>query len=527
MASIVDKAKGAVEAVSAIANIAASGGLNFSGILDPDEQSCRQRKEHYQRIPECGALVGRSVLLMSLAPALSMTLGNLRYDTHAAGASICLAMLPRGNSADMALPSTVRFEASIGDKAVVSLDGGEGAQTVLTGKVHAIRREFEFIRVIMSDIGDLAGYRPSATLEGQDAQSVVNKLASDVSLSTNDVDIDLDLAVYVAHPGRTAAEHIAKLAELSGGIAYSDGDGSLNVKQKPSGPADSALKYGREVISYQTRSAGALSAQRFAMGFGPAGSGGADDALRPSVDAIPGSASDGGAGVWRVPTPVLRVPSAATTASGALQGIAAAQAERVTAHCFLLPAAAAGKRDRSAGAARRTIERPMAHHASRAQLRAGFRHNQILGRDRIGRIVVGRRTAGRCRRCDRRSAVSTALLFDGIARIARHEAAARPVASVGVVTSIYGNDGTTPDHAVSVKLRESGLRSAARAHRSWRFWSGGDSVGWRAGAWYLSRGRLQRSGGDWTPLPSRPESSQARRAADRIAPAVGQRRSRS
>lgn len=33
--SVVDKAKGAIEAVSAIANIAASGGLNFSGILDP------------------------------------------------------------------------------------------------------------------------------------------------------------------------------------------------------------------------------------------------------------------------------------------------------------------------------------------------------------------------------------------------------------------------------------------------------------------------------------------------------------
>jgi hypothetical protein len=33
--SVVDKAKGAVEAVSAIANVAASGGLSFSGILDP------------------------------------------------------------------------------------------------------------------------------------------------------------------------------------------------------------------------------------------------------------------------------------------------------------------------------------------------------------------------------------------------------------------------------------------------------------------------------------------------------------
>lgn len=53
--------------------------------------------------------------------------------------------------------------------------------------------------------------------------------------------------------------------------------------------------------------------------------------------------------------------------------------------------------------------------------------------------------------------MSTALLFDGIARIARHEAAARPVASAGVVTSIYANDGSSPDHAVTVKLRESGL----------------------------------------------------------------------
>lgn len=275
---------------------------------------------------------------MSLAPALSVTLGSLRYDTHAACASIRLALLPRGSSAEIALPSNVRFEAATGDKAVVSLDGGEGAKTVLTGKVHSIRREFDFIRVTVTDSGDLTGYRPSATLEGQNAQDVVKKLASDVSVSTNEVDIDLDLAVYVAHPGRTAAEHIAKLAELGGGIAYTDGDGSLNAKKKPSGPADSALKFGREIMAYETRSADALSPQRFAMGFGPAGSGGADDALRQSVDAIPGSAAEGGAGVWRVPAPVLRVPSAATTASGALQSIAAGQAQRVTAHCFLLPA---------------------------------------------------------------------------------------------------------------------------------------------------------------------------------------------
>ena len=52
--------------------------------------------------------------------------------------------------------------------------------------------------------------------------------------------------------------------------------------------------------------------------------------------------------------------------------------------------------------------------------------------------------------------MSAALLFDSVSRIARHEALARAVASVGVVTSIFPNEGV-PDHAVTVQLRDSGL----------------------------------------------------------------------
>jgi uncharacterized protein involved in type VI secretion and phage assembly len=52
--------------------------------------------------------------------------------------------------------------------------------------------------------------------------------------------------------------------------------------------------------------------------------------------------------------------------------------------------------------------------------------------------------------------MSAALLYDSVARIARHEAGARAVASVGVVTSQFAYEGT-PDHAVSVKLRDSGI----------------------------------------------------------------------
>ncbi|CAN7556492.1 MULTISPECIES: phage baseplate assembly protein V [unclassified Variovorax] len=52
--------------------------------------------------------------------------------------------------------------------------------------------------------------------------------------------------------------------------------------------------------------------------------------------------------------------------------------------------------------------------------------------------------------------MSAALLYDSMARIARHEATARPVASVGVVTSQFAHSGTA-DHAVSVQLRDSGV----------------------------------------------------------------------
>jgi hypothetical protein len=52
--------------------------------------------------------------------------------------------------------------------------------------------------------------------------------------------------------------------------------------------------------------------------------------------------------------------------------------------------------------------------------------------------------------------VSAALLFDSVSRIARHEAAARPVSAVGVVTSVFPNEGPA-DHAVTVQLRDSGL----------------------------------------------------------------------
>lgn len=49
------------------------------------------------------------------------------------------------------------------------------------------------------------------------------------------------------------------------------------------------------------------------------------------------------------------------------------------------------------------------------------------------------------------------LLYDAVARIARHEAGARPVAALAVVSEVHTTVVGRPDHAVTVKLRDSGV----------------------------------------------------------------------
>jgi hypothetical protein len=276
---------------------------------------------------------------MSLAPSLSVTLGNLRYDTHALELEACLEWLPRGGSVTVTLPASVRFETAAGDDASMDVDGGEGQEPIFTGKVRFIRHDFRRIRVTLADAAaDLAAYKPSQTFEKQNAGRVIRTLAADAGVTVGSIDVDIDLPTYVAHPGRTAAEHIAELARLGGAIAFIDADNRLQAPARPSGQPSSALLYGREIVSYTSGEFEIPNPQRLAIGCGPAGSAGAPDALRPTLDFLPFSAAAGGVGVVRYPVPLLRTPMAATDASTALQTANAARGKRLRARCFLLPA---------------------------------------------------------------------------------------------------------------------------------------------------------------------------------------------
>jgi hypothetical protein len=273
-----------------------------------------------------------------LTPSATVTLGNLRYDSHMSDVVARLALLPGVNSLNAVLPADVEVSAAAGDAGSLEMDGGEGAQTVLTGKICSLRRNLLATNVAVTDGGaDLAGLRPCATYEKQNGKDVIRALAGESGIDVGTLDLDLPLAAYVAHQKRTAAEHIAYLADLAGSTARVDGGGSLQVNPWPEGQPEAALLYGREVIDYEVRDRPGPQVRRVTVGNGPAGSTDAPDALRHTSSILPGDAPAPGAdAVWKT-APVLRTPATAQAASQAEEQRAAAAGSRVRARCFLLP----------------------------------------------------------------------------------------------------------------------------------------------------------------------------------------------
>ena len=316
---------------------------------------------------------------MSLTLSATVTLGNLVYGSHSPDIAVSLSVLPGVNSFTVRLPSNAQIDAGPGDPALLQLENGDQAPAggvgglvgaaapalggaaggavgalgsalgaggssappgaVLTGKVRGRRRGVMAMDVAVADGGaDLSAMRPATTYEKQSGADVIRALAAEAGLEIDTVDIDLPLAAYVAHQGRTAAEHIAYLARLSGAWATFNAAGALAVRAWPEDQPELALRYGREIIDYEVRDRPAPPAERVSVGNGPAGSPDAPDALRFSMEGLPGSAPAPGAGaVWQ-PVPLLRTPKAATTASQAANAEVGSGATRIYARCFLLPA---------------------------------------------------------------------------------------------------------------------------------------------------------------------------------------------
>jgi hypothetical protein len=280
---------------------------------------------------------------MTIVPTASATLGNLRYDKQIVALSVRLVLLPDIGTASVTLPGSVQLDVTPGDDAQVELggvgiSGDDGPNLVLTGTVTRIRRGFDLVSVEIADAGAaLAGFRPADTYTAGSATDVVSALLDASGCDAGEVRLDLPLAMYVADQTRTAGEHVAALARLAGGLATVGADGAVSAVPVPTQPS-AALKYGRDFTAYEMSERAAAPAQLVAVGAGAAGAPDAPDALRPTVEPLTGDGPDPGPdAVWR-PEPVLRTPTAVSTASAALTAYATSWARRLHARCVLLPA---------------------------------------------------------------------------------------------------------------------------------------------------------------------------------------------
>lgn len=274
-----------------------------------------------------------------MTPRIVLTLGDARYDVHAAALTAALGLLPRAGTARCLLPAAVDLDAAPGDDAVLVLDSGDEEADVLTGTVRAVRRGLRGVEVMVADAGAaLAAFRPATTYEALSLGDVIENLAADAGVTTElRMSRDTRLPHYVAHPARTAAEHVAALAALGGAHAFVDAAGTLVVQDVPEGRPDRALRYGRELLAYEVAEAAPAGAAPTVLGTGPAGSADAPEARVPSFDRLPAGAPAAGADARWLAAPVLRTPEGATTATEAAARRRGAEAERVRAEAFLLP----------------------------------------------------------------------------------------------------------------------------------------------------------------------------------------------
>ncbi len=264
--------------------------------------------------------------------------GNLRYDSHAVAVSADLVLLPGTNAIRCLLPAAVRVDASPGDPAVVTLGNGETEATVLTGTVQSISRAFTGTGITAVDGAALmARGRPASTLQSQPPGDAIRALAGDVAATVGRVTLSPEpLPYYAATQQRTAAEHVAALAEIGGGLAVVDGDGRVNAFLRPAGTADAALRYGRELVDLR------VSVERpdpdvAVVGAGAAATAGDPRALQPAAGALSGDARSAAVDmVWR-PIPALRTPASRQAAGRELQARRSARVRRLLAVCWLQP----------------------------------------------------------------------------------------------------------------------------------------------------------------------------------------------
>lgn len=273
---------------------------------------------------------------MSLRTATSLVLDRLQYDRQILAVDVDLALLPGTNRAAVAIAAGVRFEAEPGSEASLTLDGGEGGETVLTGTVESVERSQRATWVSLIDAGSsLGNVRAHETWSGLLGAQIISKLADLAGVSTGLVVSTTQTASYVGDPRRTAAEHVARIAQLSNAFAAVDGAGRLTVAPWPIELPTAAMRADREFVSLAT--AKRRPSHEFAVvGASGAAIAAAPDAFLMSTEAV-SSTNDPEPGRSWVADPLLRTTTDVKLANKGSESRRGAVTTTLDGTCWLQP----------------------------------------------------------------------------------------------------------------------------------------------------------------------------------------------
>jgi hypothetical protein len=275
-----------------------------------------------------------------LQPSYALTLGSQLWTEQLLSLRVELFPAPLLDVVTARLPALAEPDAAVGDPALLSLDGGEGESDVISGTIASMRRGFSELTVTVLDGGGtLAAYRPASTFENVTAGTLITSLCADVGVTTGDVEDGPMLTFYVADPARTALEHVARLAEWSGALARFTPEGELEAIVVNGAEPELALRYGRELLSFDDEELDAPIESFVVAGEAGVGDASAPEALRPTTDFFAGNRPDGpsATAVWRF-EPALRTASSAQAASASLQRLYNSGRRRTSMQTTLLPA---------------------------------------------------------------------------------------------------------------------------------------------------------------------------------------------
>lgn len=222
---------------------------------------------------------GGSSPLGALASALGAG-GADPWKAHLVEVVVETALAPFADVAEIHLaPGPDAPAVALGDAGSISLGYEDaGAETVFTGVVEGVRRTIAgATRITVAGAGAaLSRLRVNQAYEGQSAGAIVRDLAGRAGVSTGTVEDGIDFPYTVVDDRTGAWGHVARLARLSGHLAYVTPTGELFFAPYAEGEPAQSFAYGADLLALEVAEAAPVVGAVTAVGEGAAGSQGAE-----------------------------------------------------------------------------------------------------------------------------------------------------------------------------------------------------------------------------------------------------------